>query len=57
MHHYDIISGGILAIAFGLAFAWVGINFIAGCGAIDPITRTADLDACILYPDFIAPRR
>lgn len=33
-----------------LSLAWVILNWMSGCGAIDPVTRQADMDACIYYP-------
>ena len=48
-----LINAALAVLTVTLASAsisWVGINYIAGCGAIDPVTRQANLDACILYP-------
>jgi hypothetical protein len=46
----NAVVGLLTLVLVSATVSWVGINYIAGCGAIDPITRTANLDACILYP-------
>ena len=49
-HIANTIAATTTALTIAAFSSWVLINWIVGCGEIDPYTRTANTEVCFMHP-------